>query len=261
MAYLAAYRISPKLAWRVFQREVTLYRRVWPSTILSNLFDPAIYLLAMGFGLGSYLSQSFEGVTYVEFVAPGLVASSIMMAATYEVAWNAYVRIHVEKAYEAMMTTPATLEDVVAGELLWATARAVLYASVMLLVLAVLGLVRSPWALAIPLLAALGGFVFAVMGLAYTSLVKHIDQLTFYFTLFVTPMFLFSGIFFPLDRLPAAVQIVAWLSPLYHLVAAARMLVLGNLGLAILAHVGILGAIALALFPLPSRVLRRKLLP
>src|ERR671927_6375 len=102
-SYASAYRFSPKLAFRVWQREVTLYKRIWPSTILSNLFDPVIYLLAMGFGLGSYLTQDFGGVPYLQFIAPGLVASSIMMAATYEVAWNAYVRIHVERAYEAMM--------------------------------------------------------------------------------------------------------------------------------------------------------------
>ena len=99
MSYLAAYRISPKLAYRVWQREVTLYKRIWPSTILSTLLDPVMYLLALGFGLGAYVSQGIEGHSYLEFIAPGLVASSVMYASAFEAAWNSYVRIFVERSY------------------------------------------------------------------------------------------------------------------------------------------------------------------
>ncbi|MHB8604330.1 MAG: ABC transporter permease [Thermoplasmatota archaeon] len=247
------------MAFRVWQREVTLYRRIWPSTILSNLFDPLIYLLAMGFGLGAFVAAKFNGVSYVQFIAPGLVASAIMMAATYEVAWNSYVRIHHERSYEAMMSTPATLEDVVAGEIAWAMTRSAIYATVMLVVLAALRLVASPWALLIPLVALAGGAIFAVVGLAYTSLVKHMDQLTFYFTLFTTPMFLFSGIFFPVDTLPLPLRALAYATPLYHLVAVTRALILGGVGLATVGHLAVLLVAAAALFPLPVVVLRKKL--
>lgn len=255
----SAYRFSPKLAWRVWQREATLYKRIWPSTILSGLLDPLIYLLAMGFGLGAYVTRTMGGVPYLEFIAPGLVASSIMMAATFEIAWNSFVRIHIERAYDAMMSTPAALEDVVVGEIWWATTRSVIYASVMMLVLLALGLVSSWWALLVPLVALLGGLAFGFIGLSYTSLVKHMDHLTFYFTLFVTPMFLFSGIFFPISGLPRAAQIVAGFTPLYHLVEVTRGLILGTVGAHTLWSVAALVGFVIVFFPVPILVLRRKL--
>lgn len=259
MGYLAGYAMDPLLAFRVWQRELTLYRRIWPSTILSTLFDPILYLLAMGFGVGAYITQEVEGVSYLQFIAPGLVASSVMYAAAYEAAWNSYVRIFHERSYEAMMTTPANLEDVVAGEVAWGATRSLIYSIVMLGVLAAFGLVRSPWALLIPLVAFLGGAMFMVLGLAYTVRLKHMDQITFLFTLGVTPMFLFSGVFFPLAGLPAWVQTVAWFSPLYHLVETVRALALGSIGLTIAVHLAWMAGVSLLCWGLPAAVLRRRL--
>ena len=257
-SYLQGYRVHPKLALRAWQREVTLYKRIWPSTILSTLLDPVMYLLALGFGLGAYVG-SIQGRPYLEFIAPGLVASSVMYAAVFEAAWNSYVRIFVERSYESMMATPAELEDVVAGEALWGATRAGIYSVVMLVVLAAFGLVASWWALLIPPVAFLAGLMFFVLGVSYTVRCKHMDQLTFLFTLGVTPMFLFSGIFFPLDGLPAAVQAVAWLSPLFHLVATVRGLAFGAVGLDTLGHFGWMLAALLLFWGLPSLMLRRKL--
>ncbi|HUR69721.1 MAG TPA: ABC transporter permease [Candidatus Thermoplasmatota archaeon] len=259
MSYLLAYRLNAKLAFRVWQRELTLYKRIWPSTILSTLFDPILYLLAMGFGVGAYITQTIEGVSYLQFIAPGLVASSVMYAAAYEAAWNSYVRIYHERSYDAMMTTPAELEDVVGGEVAWGATRACIYSIVMLGVLAAFGLVRSPWALLVPVVAFLGGAMFMVLGLAYTVRVKHMDQLTFLFTLGVTPMFLFSGVFFPLAGLPAWVQVVAWVSPLYHLVEIVRALALGAIDVALAGHAAWMLVAVVALWGLPVSVLRRKL--
>jgi lipooligosaccharide transport system permease protein len=258
--YARGYRVDLKLAFRVLQREMTLYKRVWPSTILSTLFDPIIYLLAMGFGLGAYIDTTFDGVGYLAFIAPGLVASSVMMAATYEVAWNSYVRIFTERSYEAMMATPASLEDVVAGELAWAATRSLIYSIVMLFVLALFGLLHSWWALLVPPVAVLAGFLFGVLGLAYTVRIRHMEQLTFLFTLGVTPMFLFSGVFFPLDGLPVPVQVVAWLSPLYHLVEVVRPLALGRVGLDTLGHLAWMLVVTVLAWGLPAAALRRRLL-
>lgn len=257
--YLRGYRLHPKLAFRVWQREVTLYKRIWPSTLLSTLFDPILYLLAMGFGLGAYISRDVGGVSYLQFIAPGLVASSIMSAAAYEAAWNSYVRIYHERSYEAMMATPAELEDVVAGEVAWGATRSFIYSIVMLGVLALFGLLDSWWALLIPLVAILGGVMIMTLGLAYTVRVKHMDQLTFLFTLGITPMFLFSGVFFPLDGLPLLVQRIAWLSPLYHLIEVVRPLALGNVHVGLLGHVAWMLGAALLFWGLPVLILRRKL--
>lgn len=259
LGYLGGYLFSPRLAMRVWQREATLYRRIWPSTILSTLFDPILYLLAMGFGLGAYIDATFEGVSYLQFIAPGLIASSVMMAAAYEVAWNAYVRMFVERSYEAMMTTPASLEDVLAGELAWAATRAGIYSLVMMLVLVGFGLLQSWWSLAIPLFAVLGGLMFGTLGLSYTVRVRHMDQLTFLFTLGLTPMFLFSGVFFPVAGLPAAVQTAAWFSPLYHLVSVMRALALGTVDVTLVGHAAWMFGVTLLFWGLPAVALRRRL--
>lgn len=262
MGWLANYRFSPELALRVWQREVDVYKKIYRSTILGGLADPVIYLLAMGLGLGAYVSlqgTGFEGLAYIEFLAPGLVASSAMMAATFEVSWNSYMRIHTERVYAAMLTTPANAEDVVVGELLWAATRSFVYAAVMMVVLAGFGLVRSPLALLAPPVAAMGGLLFAVLGLSYTSACRHMDQLVFWFTLFITPMLLLSGVFFPIDGLPPTVRTLAWFLPLHHVVEAVRALVLGTVGLATLGHVAWVGAALALAFPLPVHLLRRKL--
>jgi lipooligosaccharide transport system permease protein len=262
MAAWDAYRFDPAMAFRVWQREVDVYRKIWKSTILGGLADPVIYLLAMGLGLGAYVQlqgSAFAGISYAQFLAPGLLASSAIVAASNEVTWNTYVRIHQDKVYAAMLTTPASAEDIVAGELLWATTRALIYSGVMLVVLAAFGLVRSPWALLAPPAAALGGLLVAVLGLAYTSLLKHIDQVVFWYTLFVTPQFLLSGVFFPLDGLPPAVQAAAGLLPLHHAVEIARALVLGNPSMATLGHLAWLAGVTLVAWPLPSVLLKRKL--
>jgi lipooligosaccharide transport system permease protein len=259
MSYLSGYRVNPKLAMRVWQREVTLYKRIWPSTILSTLLDPIMYLLALGFGLGAYVTQGIAGHSYLEFIAPGLIASSVMYAAAFEAAWNSYVRMFVERSYESMMATPAELEDVLAGEMAWGATRAFLYSIVMLLVLRAFGLVHSWWALLVPPVAVLAGFMFMAVGLSYTVRTRHMDQLTFFFTLGVTPMFLFSGIFFPLSGLPTAVQAVAWFSPLYHLVEVTRGLALGQVGVGLLGHVAWMLVVTALAWALPATVLRRRL--
>jgi lipooligosaccharide transport system permease protein len=262
MPLLDAWRFQPRLAACVWLREVDVYRKIYRSTILGGLADPIIYLLALGFGLGAYVQlqgPGLEGLRYVEFIAPGLVASSAMMAATFEVSWNSYMRLHHEQVYAAMLTTPANAEDIVAGELLWAATRSLLYAVVMMAVLLAFGVVRSPLAVLVPPAAALGGLLFAVLGLSYTALVRHMDQLVFWFTLFITPMFLLGGVFFPVEGLPAAVQLLAQALPLTHLVAVVRALVLGTASPGTLLHLGYLAALLAIAWPLPLALLRRKL--
>lgn len=261
-AFARPRRFRFKLAYRTWQREVAVYRHVWKSTIAGNVADPVIYLLALGFGLGAYVGGIAYGgqqLSYLEFIAPGLIASSVMMAATFEVAWNSWMRMHTERVYHAMLTTPANIEDIVQGELWWATTRATIYGTVMLAILAVLGLVQSPWALLVLPMVALGGYLFAAIGLAYTGAIPSMDHLTFYFTLFITPQFLFSGIFFPLDRLPVAVQQVALLTPLYHLVRIVRGLVLGNLVWDFALSLAWLVGVTLLLYALPINVVERRL--
>lgn len=248
-----------RMAMRVWRRNLRVYSKIWRNTLLPLFFDPLLYLMAMGFGLGTYLA-SINGVPYKEFIAPGLCASAVMWGSVFEVSWNAWFRMEELHLYDAMLVTPVEVEDLVAGEVLWAATRAVIYGTAFLITIAAFGLVGSWWALAMPPFLFLGGLCFATIGLAYTSLIPKMDYYTFFFTLFITPMFLFGGIFFPFDGLPTWAQVVGWCLPLSHLVAASRDLVLGDLSGWVAVHVAALVALCAALFPIPLRRLRRTLL-
>jgi len=251
-------RFSPRQAYRVWQREVSVYRHVYRSTIVSNLMDPLVYLLALGFGLGAYVTR-IQGISYIQFIAPGLIASSIMTAASFETTINTFVRINFDKVYEAMMATPVTVEDIVVGELLWATTRSTIYATVMLIVVAALGLTQSWYALLVPFMGVLGGMMFAVIGLTYTSFLKSIYHVNYFFTLFVTPLFLFSGVFYPLDPLPQIVKDIAFFSPLYHLVRVIRPLILGTVGIPVIFDLAWMLAFIAIFTVVPINLLRIKL--
>jgi lipooligosaccharide transport system permease protein len=200
-----------------------------------------------------------HGVPYREFVAPGLTASAVMWAASFETTWNVYFRMEETRLYDAILTTPVEVQDVVAGELLWSATRAVVYGTFFLAVVAAFGLIGSWWALAIPPFLALGGLCFGALGLAFTSLVPRPDYYSFYFTLFVTPMFLFGGIFFPYDKLPHWAQAAAWFTPLYHLVSIARQLATGGAALSVLGNALWLAVLTALVVVIPVQAMRRRL--
>lgn len=250
--------VSPRHTFRVWLREVYVYRGLWKTTIVSSSLNPIVYLAAMGIGLGAFVGE-IQGIPYLEWIAPGLVASAAMNGATFEVTWNTWVRIHHDGVYQAMMATPINVEDVVVGEMLWSTTRGLIQSSVILAVLAAFQLVPSWWALAIPPVAALTALVFAVTGMAFNAYASDIDQLSYYFSLFITPLFLFSGIFFPLDPLPDPVLWVAWATPLYHSVEVIRPLALGNVGMGLWVHVAWLVAFVALFVYLPVWKMRDRL--
>ena len=255
----AAQAFSPRAALRYWQRNATVGRKTVFTTLGPRFIEAVAYLAIMGLGLGTYLTQ-VDGVDYVQFIAPGVAASSVMFGAIIETTYNSFVRIHIRRVFEAAVTTPLSIADVVVGEYLWAATRGVVYGSVFLVVMAAFGLIASPWAVLAPLVFVVGALVFAVLGMAYTATVSNIEHFNIFFTGVLTPMFLFGGVFFPFSELPAWAQVVGWLLPLSHLVAATRELVLGDVGWVTLAHVAVLAGIlgALAWFP-PVR-LRRALL-
>jgi lipooligosaccharide transport system permease protein len=256
---LAAYAFSPRGALRMWQRNATVGRKTILTTLGPRFIEAIAYLLVMGFGLGTYLT-SVQGVDYLAFIAPGVAASSVMFGAVIETTYNAFVRIHVRRTFEAVVATPLSVADVVVGEYLWAATRAVLYGVTFLIVMAAFGLIESAGALLVPLVFLVGAFAFAALGMAYTALVSSIEHFNIFFTGVLTPMFLFGGVFFPFDRLPEWAQVIGWCLPLSHLVAASRDLVLGRWSWVILAHVGVLAALLAALFPYPLVRLRRTLL-
>ncbi len=258
MNSLSFYGSFNRFAFRVLRRNLTVFRKTWKTNIFFNFVEPLLYLAAMGWGLGSFVGE-INGLPYVQFIAPGLIASSAMWSASAECTYDSYIRMHYQKTYHAIVATPVELGEVVVGDMLTGVFKSVLYGSVILLVIAALGLVPSPWALAVPLVLVLCGFVFAELGMIWTGIVPNIDSFSYFFTLVVTPMFLFSGVFFPIEALPEAVRLVAWFLPLYHIVVLLRSLVLGAVTPALLLHILWLLVFILAFFTLPLRLMRKRL--
>jgi len=214
--------VSLPHAVAVWQRNASMYRRTWWLNVLPNFFEPVFYLVSIGIGVGAYVTR-MGGMSYVEFLAPGLVCVAAMNGASFEVTYNIYVRLTFEKAYDAMLTTPIEPDDVLAGEILWALTRAGIYGGCFFLVIAVAGLAPMPRALlAIPIIP-LAGLLFAAIGVAFSLHIPTIDLFSFYFTLFLTPLFLFADVFFPLnERLSGNWLWVAEVLPLLHPVRLAR---------------------------------------
>lgn len=256
--WFSLYRSLNRYALRVLRRNLIVFGKTWKTNVAFNFIEPLLYLGAMGWGLGTFVGE-INGLPYVRFIAPGIIASSAMWAASSECTYESYIRMHYQKIFHAITATPVSLEEVVAGELLTGAFKSVLYGSVILTVIAALGLVPSAFAVFVPIVLLLSGLAFAILGLVWTGLVPKIDSFSYFFTLVVTPMFLFSGIFFPLDALPAPARAAAGFLPLYHIVRLLRSLVLGQVSFTLLFNALWLIVFVLLLFPLPLVLMRRRL--
>ena len=243
----------------VWRRNFLVWRKLAIPSILGNLADPLIMLFGLGYGLGAVLGN-MGGTSYFAYLAAGFVASSTMYAATFESLFSAFSRMHVQKTWDAILNAPMTLEDVVAGEWAWAASKALAAGVCMLAVIALFGYAASPLALAAIPVVALVGLAFAGIGLSINALATGYDFFSYYMTLVLTPMMMLSGVFFPVEQLPAAVQAVAQALPLYHGVALARPLLLGEVPQTILLHVAVLLAYAIGGFYVAVLLTRRRLL-
>ncbi len=250
----------PGLRWLpVWRRNFLVWRKLALPSILGNLADPLIYMLGLGYGLGSLMPQ-VQGVDYVRFLAAGMIVASTMNAATFETLYSAFSRMHVQKTWEAILNTPLSLDHVLTGELVWAASKSLLAGLAILLVISALGLVSWPLALWVLPVLFLTGLAFAALGLIICALAPSYDFFMYYFTLFITPMLLVSGVFFPTDQLPASVQTVAAWLPLAHAVQLARPLLLGEIPADIGLHLSALLLIAGVCFWLATGLTRRRLL-
>jgi lipooligosaccharide transport system permease protein len=248
---------SPRYAARVTGRNALVFSKLWKGVLLPQFLDPLFYLVALGFGLGTYIA-TINGESYRDFLAPGLIASAAMWAAAFECTYNVYFRMNETRLYDAILSTPVEVQDVVAGDIAWSSIRATIYGTVFLVVVAAFGLIQSPWAVLLPPLVALGGLCMSVVAYTFTALIPRIDLYSYFFTLGITPMFLFSGIFFPFDELPGFAEVIAWFTPLYHSVEISRAMATGP-GPMVLIHAAWLVVVSAALFVVPVRAVRRRL--
>jgi lipooligosaccharide transport system permease protein len=227
---------------RVMRRNFLSWRRFYKTSLVSALGEPLLLLGGIGYGVGRFVG-TIEGVPYAQFIASGIIASSVMNVATFETTFGAFARMREQHTYDAIRATPVSLTEIIGGDVLWGASKCVLTASVITLVLFAAGLVRSYSALALPLAAFLLGLPFGALGMMVTARAQSWDFFTYYFTLGISVMFFFSGIFFPLSSLPPAARALAWCLPLTHAVAITRALATGTVSAAILLHAAVLAAI------------------
>lgn len=243
----------------VWRRNLLVWRKLAVPSLLGNLADPLIYVLGLGYGLGSMLPQ-VGGVPYIAFLAAGMVCSSTMNSATFEAMYSAFSRMHVQRTWDAIMNAPLDLDDVVLAELVWAASKSVLSGAAILAVVWLLGLTHSLLSLWVLALVPMVGLAFGALALAVTAMARSYDFFMYYFTLIITPMNLLCGVFFPVDQLPALFQAIAVFLPLTHAVAIARPLLLGEIPGQVTLHVLVLLAYAAAGFYAASVLFRRRLL-
>jgi lipooligosaccharide transport system permease protein len=246
-------------ALRILDRHMTVFRRTWLSNVVYNCIEPLLYLGSMGFGIGAFVSE-MKGLSYIQFVATGMVASSAMFAATFECTYGSFIRLHHQKTFQAMLAAPLTVRDVIWGEALFGAVKTVCFGSAILLVITLLGQVGSVWALAILPFLALPGLAFSFLALAFTGYISNIDYFNYYITLFITPLYLFAGIFFPVDSVPGWLAWAVWLNPLYHVVEVCRALSLGWLSESLLIHAGLLALLAAVAAWLAVRLMEKRLI-
>lgn len=216
-------------SWRVWQRNCDVFLLLWKSDAVPILIEPIVILVAMGIGVGSVVSMKGDQ-SYLEFIGPGVLAAYVMFAPAFENSWGSYVRMAVRRMYDAIIVTPLSIEDVITGEILWGTTRAVMIGVVILVILAVMGLVQSPLAILVIPFSALEGFMFASLTMAYTAKAPSVNAFNYFYSLFIYPMFFFSGVFYPLTDLPKIGQQLAWLLPLTPAVHVTRGLLTGQVG-------------------------------
>jgi len=251
--------LSVRHAAAIWRRDLSLYARTWKMTILPNFFEPVFYLTAIGVGVGAYVTD-MAGMTYTQFLAPGLICVAAMNGASFEVTYNIYVRINFERAYDAILTTPVEIDDILAGELLWALTRAVIYGGGFYVVTAAYGLVPWPHGLLGVLAIPLSGLLFAAIGLAFTLSIRSIDFFSFYFTLFLTPLFLFSDVFFPLaERFSGPWLLLAEVLPLLHPVRLSRMAFQDTWSWLAVWDVAYIAGLSALLYWIALRAMRRRL--
>lgn len=210
---------------RVCQRNFTVYRETWMVSFIPPLLEPLFYLLAFGVGMSLLIGHiTYEGklISYTQFIAPALIAINIMNNSFYENTFGSYVRMYYQKTFEAMMATPLTVVEIIAGEIVWGALKAVFATVLMMIVISFFGLIQYPSGLLLIPLAFLGGLFFGSLGMCLTSIVPHIELFNLPIFLFITPMYLFGGTFFPLQNLPLWIQQVAEFLPLTHLVYLCR---------------------------------------
>ncbi|WP_288252723.1 ABC transporter permease [uncultured Hydrogenophaga sp.] len=259
----------PRLSWRwwpVFLRNLLVWRKLALPSVVANIAEPLIWLVAFGYGLGALVGTVNMGtagggsvaVPYILFLASGSICMSAMNAATFEALYSAFSRMHVQKTWDGIMNAPVRLDDVVLAEMLWAGFKALFTVTVILLVMLGLGITHSPKLLVAWPVLGLVGITFSCIALVFNALAKGYDFFSYYFTLVITPMMFLSGVFFPREQLPAPVLLFSDLLPLTHAVQLVRPLFLDQWPTDAALHLAVLVVYAVGAFWLALALTRKR---
>jgi lipooligosaccharide transport system permease protein len=200
--------------------------RVYTKNIFSNglppFLEPLLFLAGIGLGLGTYITRSIEGLSYLEYLGIGLLVTAAMFTAAFECSFGTFIRLEFDKVYDGMLASPLTVNNLIVGEIIWAGTKGLFFSFAVLCILASFGVIHLPYSLMAPLVGFLTGAMFATISLLITSFVRTINQLNFYFAGFISPIFFFSGVVFPTNILPQYIQPLVEVVPLTHSVRLVR---------------------------------------
>jgi lipooligosaccharide transport system permease protein len=254
--------VSPKRALKLLERNLLAYKHYWIAFV-SGFFEPLFYLVAVGFGVGQFVETVPYGdvdLDYAVFLAPGLLAASTLNGAVFDGFFSPFFKLNWMKTYDGIIVTPVGIPDIAAGEIVWATLRGTIYGAGFLIVMLLLGLIESPWALLALPAVMLSGAALSSGAMVLTGVTKAISSLDKVMTLVVFPLFLFSGTFFPVTLYPDYLRPVVMATPLFHSAALLRDLTSGQVGMGTLAHVAYLTAGFLIAGSFAVRLMRRRLI-
>lgn len=255
-----APRISGRF-WPVFMRNFMVWRKLAIPSLVGNIAEPLIWLVAFGYGMGALVGEvqhQGQAVPYILFLASGSICMSAMNAATFEALYSAFSRMHVQKTWDGIMNAPVNLDTIVFAEMLWAAFKALFTITAIMGVMLALSISHSPKLLLAWPVLWLTGLVFASIALVFNALAKGYDFFTYYFTLFLTPMMFLSGVFFPLEQLPAWVLHIAHALPLNHAVSLVRPMFMDQWPSDVAVHLGALFAYGVAGFWLALALTRKR---
>lgn len=249
----------PGFRWlALWRRNFLVWKKLLAASVLSNLVDPMIMIFGLAYGLGSML-PAMEGMSYLAFLTAGSICSATMMTASFESMFSAFSRMEGQKTWDGVMYTPLSIDDVITGEWLWAATKAWLTGTTILVLMTALGYVASiGHALAASVVYLLIGLVFSAMGLVMTTLARNWDFFSYYMTLFLAPMTMISGVFFPIEQMPAVVQTIAGILPLHHAVSLLRPLLAGHWPGDAWQHIAVLVSVATVAYGLAVGTARKR---
>jgi lipooligosaccharide transport system permease protein len=257
LAELFAKPNVSRRTWEVWKRNRDVFLKTFKVNFLPPIVEPILYLAALGFGLGALVTD----FNYAEFIAPALVAITIMTASFFECTYASFVRMYYQKTFDAIIATPLNVDEVITGEILWGATRSTISATIVLGVVAAFGLVNSWLAVLIVPFSFLGGLLFASIAMCFTAVTPKIDNLNYPTSLFITPMFLVSGTFFKLSQLPSGVQMFANAAvPLVHVVDITRGMTYGNLEPSLLLNLAWIVVVTIVVFIMSVNLMKHRLI-